>query len=74
MTPKLGKSVRLTSKTSNFVKLDDNVDIDMSWESTRISKFQTKKSLVHFKLKQHKAWFGVEFSKLSGKRKQDKLL
>jgi hypothetical protein len=50
------------------------VDISKAWGNVRENLIPlVKETLDHYELKQQKAWFEEEFSKLSGERKQKKL-
>jgi hypothetical protein len=54
--------------------LDNDVDINRAWETTRQNiKITAKESLGYYELKKHKLWFDEKCSKILDQRKQDKL-
>jgi hypothetical protein len=64
----------ISSRLTSLEILDDEVDINRPWETTRDNiKVSAKESLGYYELKKHKPYFDEGCSELLDQRKQDKL-
>jgi hypothetical protein len=66
--------VKVSNRFTALENLDDNVDINRTWENIRDNiKISAIESLDHYELKQHKPWFDEECSKLLDRKRQAEL-
>jgi hypothetical protein len=62
--------VEIWHRFAALENLDDVVDINRAWETTRENiKISARENLGYYELKQHKPWFHLGCSKLLNRRK-----